>query len=279
MLVVALVVAACSRVELAYEYGDRFASGRIANFLDLDRAQRGEVRTRLQAYREFHREYRLPALVAYLERSANLVEADATPAEALAEHLDDGWSLLEETAVDVVPMAVDILLALTPAQIDHLEAQLAEGREDFAESRRDPDADRAVERVEAWTGRLSAPQRALLRSCEARIPDETDAWLEWRAGRDEQFIDMLRNGVARDRLEAFVKAWWTDMGVRSAQVRRASRISREVWPECGAELLAGLSSQQRERALQRLDRYGSDFSSLVASGAAGRGASDGVARR
>ena len=269
MLVVALVVAACSRVELAYEYGDRFASGRIANFLDLDRAQRGEVRTRLQAYREFHREHRLPTLVAYLERSADLVQADTMPADALAQHLDDGWSLLEETAGDVAPMAVDILLALAPAQIDYLEAQLAEGRENFAQSRRDPDADRAVERVEAWTGRRSAQQRALLRSCEARIPDETDAWLEWRAGRDEQFIDMLRNGVARGRLETFVKAWWTDMDVRSTPVRRASRISREVWPECGAELLAGLTSQQRERVLQRLDRYGSDFSALVAAGGGG----------
>ena len=259
-----LVLSACSRLEFAYEYGDWFAARRVASYLDLDRDQRRDVRADLQAYRDFHRAERLPELVSLMGDADSLLDHPAPSRDTLEASFQAGEGLLRATVEDLVPFAAGTLRGLSPAQISHLEQQLADGRREYAEDIAPQGASRVIDRVESWTGDLSTAQQEQFEACHGRLPDVTDQWLEWRARRDRQFVTLLRGDPAPEQIEAFLREWWLDADARPEPLRQARTESRAVWLDCTHGLLAGLSDQQRNTIRDRLRGYRDDFSTLAA---------------
>ena len=262
-IAVALLLTACSRVEFAYEYGDWFAARGIASYLDLDRAQRQDVRGKLQAYRSVHRETRLPTMVVLMDDTSTLLKDENPDPDTVRAHFDRGMDLLTGTVEDVIPMAADTLRSLTPAQIDHLETQLADGRREYAEDIAPNSAERLTERVEQWVGDLSIAQRVELGACDARTPDVTDQWLQWREQRDDELTALLRSGATQGELETFLREWWLDSDARPEALQQARARTRDIWLGCTRSLLAGLSSEQRDHARNRLQGYRDDFQTLA----------------
>ena len=264
LITVALTLSACSRLEFAYEYGDWFAARRVASYLDLEGHQRRDVRADFQDYRDFHRTERLPELVALLDDAESLLDSPAPGRDEVESRFQAGEALLRATVDDLIPLAAATLRTLSPAQIKHLEQQLADGRTEYAEDIAPEGASRAMDRVEAWTGDLSEAQQEQFKACHGRLPDVTDQWLEWRARRDDQFVTLLRGDSAPEQIETFLREWWLDADARPELLQRARAESRAVWIDCTHGLLAGLNDQQRSSVRDRLRGYRDDFSTLAA---------------
>ncbi len=264
LITLMLTLSACSRLEFAYEYGDWFAARRVASYLDLDRDQRRDVRMDLQAYRDFHRAERLPELVALMDDAESLLDDPEASRDELEASFDAGEVLLRAKVEDLIPFAAATLRSLSPAQIAHLEQQLADGRTEYAEEIAPAGASRVIERVESWTGDLSAGQRERFAACHGRLPDVADQWLQWRARRDQQFVSLLGGDPSPAEVETFLREWWLDAESRPEPLRRARTDSREVWLDCAHGLLAGLSDRQRSSIRGRLQGYRDDFSALAA---------------
>ncbi len=259
-----VLLSSCSRLEFAYEYGDWFAARRVASYLDLDRAQRHDFRSGLQAYRDFHRVERLPELVSLLEDLEALLADPAPGRDDVAASVYVGEAVLAGAVADLIPLAATTLSGLSPAQIAHLEQQLADGRRAFAEDVAPDRGDRLQERVERWTGPLSDAQTEQLRACHARAPDVTSEWLDWRAEQDGQLVGLLREQSHPEPIAEFLHAWWLDANARPEPLRQARARTREVWLDCAPALLASLSDEQRRSAHSSLSGYREDFLSLAA---------------
>lgn len=263
LITLVLLLSACSRLEFAYEYGDWFAARRVASYLDLDRDQRRDVRADLQAYRDFHRTERLPEVVALMDGAESLLDNPPPSRDELETRFHAGEVLLRDTVEDLIPFAAATLRRLSPAQIAHLEQQLADGRTEYAEDIALQGASRVIDRVESWTGDLSAAQQEQFETCHGRLPDVTDQWLEWRARRDQEFVTLLRGDPAPERIETFLREWWLEAEARPEPLRQARTESRAVWLDCTHGLLAGLHDQQRSNVRDRLRGYRDNFSTLA----------------
>jgi len=263
LLAVVFLLSACSRVELAYEHGDWLAARSIAGYLDLDRGQRQDVRGNLQEYREFHRQARVPDMLTLIDQTMVLVAEENPGAARIQARFDAAEALVMETVGDLIPRAAGILLGLSRDQLDQLEEKLAQGRREYVEEIAPKRADNNIERLEAWTGDLNAGQRDYLLACDARLPDVTDAWLEWREHNDARFLELLRSGADPSELEAFLHGWFLDVNVRGEPLRQARASSRDVWLECAERFLADMTPSQRSRARGRLQGYRQDFSSIA----------------
>jgi hypothetical protein len=263
LVVGALLIGGCSRLELVYENADWLAARRIASFLELDRQQRLAVRDELQAYRAFHREERLPELEHFMAQTAALLANETPSDEAVQAGLTRAESLLRETLEDIIPLAARTLCGLTPGQIDQLEQTLADGRQNYVENIAPAGPSRMIERVESWTGELGTRQRVDLRRCEARRPDVLADWLTWREARDERFITLLQEDASQEAVETFLREWWLEDEARSPALQQARQQNRSITERCARTLLASLTPVQRDHAIARLEGYRGDISVIA----------------
>lgn len=260
----AFLLTACSRVELIYENADWLGARQIANYLDLDRDQRGLLREELQAYREFHRVERLPDMVDWLDQLEKTLVQQQPSDEIVATLFDHGEALLRRKAADLIPLTASTLRSLDSAQRINLAEQLAEGRDEYGEEREPERAERTVQRIEGWTGSLGTGQRAHLESCDQRMPDVTADWLSWRAAREQALLTLLETAPEQEAVEHFLHDWWLNDDARGTVLVSARKESRAVWQECSRTLFGTLTPAQRDAVQSQLERYRGNFTNLAA---------------
>lgn len=264
VILVSLTIAACSRVEMAYENADWLGAWRIGGYLDLTSEQRGRLRDGLGAYQAFHREHRLPAINTYLDEVDNVL-ATSDPAKADVDALFiEGEALIRNNVSDVIPLAAELLRELDSEQIDALEATLAEGREAYVERLLVDQEERAIERTGDWVGPLDDTQRETLTQCVAEMPDVSDEWQAWRRETEETLVTMLRNDASQSEVQAFLREWLLEDAARSPVLQDYRQTSRALWRRCTHRTLALLTAEQRSHAREQLAGYRGDLETVAA---------------
>jgi len=263
-LLLTLTLAACSRVELAYENADWLGAWRVGSYLELDREQRGRLREGIAAYQAFHRNHRLPTLNGQLDTVDALI-ADPDPARADVEQVFvDSEQILRTTVSDMIPLAAEILRDLDAAQIDALAGTLAEGREDYLDRMANEREAQVIERTESWVGTLTEAQTQTLEGCVADLPDVTDEWSAWRQQTEQDFLALLRNDAPQDQVEDLLQAWLLEDEARSPALQDYRATSRALWRRCTRTLLTSLTPDQRNSARERLAGYRGDLETVAA---------------
>lgn len=253
--VLCIVLAACSRVELAYHNADWWLARQVAGYLDLERDQRGLLRNDLAAYREYHQQARMPEILSFLE-SVDALIANPVPSErAVAVRFDEAEALIRASASDALPWAVNTLRRLSASQIDGFEASLAEGRQTYVEEIAPERPERLEERLQDWLGKVHPAQAELLMQCAERTPDVRDEWLRWRSQMDNRLVAALRSERDKGAIASLLYEWWLDDQARGAALVNAREQTRLVWLECTHALLLTLDTNQRDAARSRLARY------------------------
>jgi len=268
LLLAAALLGACSRAELLYDNADWLIYRWATDLVDADSAQKAVWRGRFQLLMAEHRERLLPQVVAWLdeiERQAGR-GLDAQRLDCLIEQTD---TLYKAHARLVVPVAVDILGALSPEQQDHLAERFAERNAEYAEEYLDPDPgtrrtlriERYIERVERWTGDLTAAQRSVMAGVIATMPDTAEPWFAYRQAQQARLLDLLRKRASRDELTAFLEDWWVELGSRPSPLVSASETVKRKSLALTLQIDAGLDATQRAHFLDRVDELHSDLRS------------------
>ncbi|MDQ2070742.1 DUF6279 family lipoprotein [Natronospira bacteriovora] len=269
-LLIFLFLLACSRAEFVYERADWFGARWAANYLDLDRQQRRQIRDELATYREFHREVRVPQIQALLESAISDLESGHHERETIAGHLATTETLLGDMTRDLLPLVSDVLADLDRGQQAQLEQRFEKRRkesreelarrahDDWEEQRRE----RFLERAESLLGSLTAGQKARITRCADAMPDTAAAQLEWEIDRQNRLLAMIADGYSADRIHDYLEGWWLHYRDQPEPLSQARQERQQVTLACLADLLPTLNQGQRDKLAERLTGYARNLEQL-----------------
>jgi hypothetical protein len=276
----ALLLAACSQVQLGYNNADTVLAYSLDNYLDLDDEQERLARERIAALHRWHRSAQLPGYAQLLNDAQKRVAGPVGAADVREFNAGVNRALAalgEQAAPDLARLA----LTLKPAQVERLSERLAR---DVSKDRRElvrfsgPDAleqrlERYVEQAEGWFGTLSAAQREMIRASLARRPDAQEAWMQERERRHRELVAVLSRIRVEQPPLAMATVWIRDYFEQFAEPRdplRRARLAqaRHENAELLAQLINSAAPAQRATLAKKLRGYAADFDALAAKAGA-----------
>jgi len=263
---------ACSSTRLLYQNLDWLAFEAMDDRFDIRSDQEGWVKASLSNLHSWHRVTQLPAYRRTLDELA-LRFADGLDAEDLA-WLDEDVERHRRALVDlVVPELARFLADLDDEQLAHFTVASQESIDEAAEQlkwsprrRQEYRFETFVDRIEPWTGDLSTEQLRSLERDVAALSDIRREWIEQRRERLRAFTELLSTQPGQAAIEAALSAWWSDLDASypSDYVARRGLLKQQMFGLL-VRLDAGLTPQQREHVIDRLDGYVSTIDIVVAS--------------
>jgi hypothetical protein len=265
----ALTLAGCSRVGIAYNTGDFLVTAYAEDYLDLDQAQLERWKPLLDAELARHRAEELPHLAAYFDAILAASEA-GFDTRNMACLTGEFRELYRRQARFAVTLAAPLLVELTPTQIQRLDQRFdKEATEDRAEisersSTREKEkrARRYVKSIEDWTGPLSAEQRTIVADVTERMPDTQARLVEYRTGKRDQLMALLRTNAAEPEIKRFLTDWLVDFRDLPPDLEQGGHELGERIGELFVRLDPTLDTSQRERLNKRLRSLRDDFMKL-----------------
>jgi hypothetical protein len=264
-----LVLVGCSRVGLAYNSGGLFIKTYAKDYLDLDREQLQAWEPLLTTALQRHRAEELPHLAAFFEQARAASEAGFNPAntQCLNESI---IQLYRRQARFAVELAAPLLASLSDAQTDRLARRfdeeaaedLAELRETTPEAERLRRARRYQKSIEEWTGPLTDQQERIVADVTARLPSRQAILVEYRSGRRDALIALLRAGADRESIAEFLSGWLVEFRDLPPELKEAGDAIGERMSELLIRLGATLDDAQRKRLEGRLAAFRDDFERL-----------------
>jgi len=278
-LLAALLLQACSAVRLGYGHADSLARWWIDQYVDLSPEQDALVQERLARFFAWHRKTQLPDYANLLRQGKNFVAGQPTASDALL--LGDGIVRRVRTLTEqALPDVADLLLTISPAQIERIAQRYAEKNTDYAKDARlaeDEGAQRAArykrlrERAEYWFGDFSSAQEATLRQLIEGQSAGSRFWYEERLRRQRELLDLMRQ-VQRERLPhdkviQLLRDYAARFDLPADPPRLAqAQVLRRASAELAIAILALTTPAQRAHARQKLDDLIHDFTELAQQG-------------
>jgi len=193
------LLSGCSLLRLTYPQTPTILYWWLDSYIDFTSAQSPRVQQQLADWLRWHRSTQLPEYAALLQRARAELLADTTPAQ-VCRWYEEGVARLLIAYEQVLPAAAEAAVALTPAQMEHIQRKFdksnADFRDDFLqpapEARQKGAVKRTMERAETFYGRLDDAQRDLVARRVAASPFDAERWLAERRRRQRDVVQTLR---------------------------------------------------------------------------------------
>ena len=285
-----LALTACGLVRMAYETAPNLTYWWIDGYVDVNGEQTPKLREGIDRWFAWHRRTQLPAYATLLARAQREVVEPIAPAAMCA------WAAEAEKQLDTaleaaVPAAAELMLTLTPEQLQHMERRFAKGndemRADFMQAdpaeRKAKALKRTVERFEILYGRLDDAQRERLAGLLATSRFDAERWLAERRLRQRDMLQILTtvSAVGRaggHRAAALLQAQaaarvLVERTARSPRAEYRSYQQRLVQDNCAlsAAMHNAMSPTQRQAARAKLKGWEDDLRSLIGAANNGNG--------
>jgi Family of unknown function (DUF6279) len=271
------LVSGCSALRIGYAAAPDLAYWWIDGYVDFNDAQAPRARDALAQWFAWHRRTQLPEYAVQLSRAQAEVLADTSTARA-CEWQNEVTRRAHVAFERAAPAAAEIMLTLTPQQIQHIAHRYDKANDDFrdeylqtsAAKRASANVTRTVERAEMLYGKLDEAQRTRMAAGLASSPFDPEVWFTERQQRQQDALQMLarltREGASRDQAQAALRAYVErlERSPREPYRRYAERL-REFNCAFAATLHNGTSAAQRRSAAQRLAGWEGDLRALVAT--------------
>lgn len=275
----ALALAGCGVVRLAYNQAPNWTAMWIDSYATLDEEQGPRARDAVGAWFRWHRSTQLPQYAGMLARLQAQVLDDTTGAALCRWEPELRQRAAAALAQTVVP-ATELALTLKPAQLRHIEQRFERSNKKFRGDYLQPDLDdrrkerleRTVERLEKLYGRLDDAQRERLSRALAASPYDAEVWQQERLARQRDTLQTLRtltgNGralpapVAQAEVEALMGSWLRSSRPAYAAYQREVTQSNCAWL---AELHNSTTPEQRRHARDKLRGWEMDARALGAA--------------
>lgn len=279
LLAVAAIVTGCSAVRLGYNQGHELVFWWLDGYVDFTAEQSPAVRDALRGWFAWHRATQLPEYADLLRDAQQQVLQPAQP-EQVCRWADALQQRAEAAIEQALPWLAELVLALTPAQLAHLEQRLAKGNAEFraeflpddAAARQRAQVERMRARLENVYGRLDRVQREQLAQAMAASPADPERWFAERLQRQHDLLATLRAVQAlpaAERTPQRVQPMLATLAQRIAtSPRPAYREHQQRLKRFNCELIARVHNDttpaQRQRAAARLRGWEDDARVLAA---------------
>jgi hypothetical protein len=267
------LISGCNKIRLGYEYGDWLVMFSIKGSIDPDRAQLEILKQDVKNYFLWNRRAMLPRYADFLQGAVEGLRAGANPDQYDSAHREYR-RLYRETLVPVVSKAQNLLLSLSPGQVDAYAKRLKKKndklRKDFEaapEELRERRYRKTLAGIEDWTGKLGPEQRSRVREMSFALPWNGGHWLDGREKSQAEMLGILRG--SRDSLQ--LRRFLEDYFLHPENLRSPEFQSRYAEYENGIRdfilgLFAVLTPRQKDRVFSQLEELARDFRKMSRDG-------------
>jgi hypothetical protein len=270
----AAALCACSAMKLGYQQGDRLAYWWIDNYVDVSSAQEPPTREAIARFFAWHRKAQLPEIAGLLQQAKTEVRQPLTP--AMVEHFQDvSQQLARRSFEQAMPDMADLLLTLTPDQIDRMEKKFADGNAKYRKKFLNPDQaeredarfDKVMEYARLVYGNFSGEQEQAIRARVNPVVQNAGARYAERVARQQEWLRMVRyvqatqppKAQVTDLLRRFRDYWQNPPGKHAA--------SHEANQNAGIALTVAIANmttpQQKAHAQDRFQKWIDDTHALM----------------
>ncbi len=271
LIAAAVLIAACSAPQLAYDRLDRLAPWHINKYLDLSAPQRQHFERHFAALWAWHRDHELTRYAEDLRALARSVEQPLTEAQLALwiQRVDTHWN---RTLTRLAPAACAQLSSLNDPQVrsvlQRLDRNMAEDRKKFvtpaeAVVRKESER-RLLKTLHRWLGDVDDVQRRHVARWSVERELTYALWLEQR----RSWRDNFENALTARRTPGFCDQI-TRLFTRPGQPTPGALPSRfdgnrARWLDFLAELSITLTGRQRQHLHAELVLLAKDLETLAA---------------
>jgi hypothetical protein len=257
-----LAMASCSAIDIVYNNAPSFVGGEVEDALDLDDEQRVQVDAGLQRFFDWHRQQELARYRVMLDHAAVAIEDGISAQEYLAIY-NDVHAAWERSVLRLIDDLHELTATLTPAQIDHYDQYFRERSEKYQEylemssqQREIFRAERLIEQMEDWTGKLEELQLEKIAARLRQLPQRRLAWIHFREARHQALIAALRkapdSGLSVQQLQHILLDTTSDY----ARVYEPQRIAyHQAYAQMIEEVSGWLNRAQIAHAVERMREF------------------------
>lgn len=267
--ILALSFTSCNKLKLGYEYADWLVTYSVEDNFDLDKPQRAMLKEEVNAYFHWHRRQILPIYAEFATWVADSARNGIKPAE-----VDSGYAryriLHRKTMEPVVDKAVNLLVTLTPEQVDQwlerVRKKNAKLRKSFSGSPEERLAHRygkIVDELEDWTGKLTKEQKARIKAMNRSLPWNGDYYLELRETVQDRLADMLKKKAPKEEVRNYLSEYFLETeSLKSAEYKAKSREFGTRMRTMVHQVYNVLTSEQKRRFIHQVEKLAQDFQVL-----------------
>ena len=273
-IVASVLLCGCTAMRMAYDNADTFLRWRLTSYLDVHGEDSDQLDDAIDAFLGWHRAEALPRYAGIADDAATRL-ARGLSREDLVWGYDSLIAQARESLRVAAAKLAPLLDRLDEEQIRHMESRFAEDNRKFAreylrgseKERRQKRAERNIERMEEWVGRLSEEQVQRVEQYSERAPLFDQHRDRERKRLQAELLPVVRAHEAQKRLPELAANW--DRG-RDAEYRTANAALLQEYYAMVLDIDRMLSPQQRAKAVARMRAFAEDFSALASTGAASR---------
>lgn len=255
-------ISACSLAEVAYNNLDWYVVWQVNKFIDLDAGQERFVTKAAEDYLSWHRSEEMPQYREILIRIRHMAADSLTTVG-----VDSIFVIFKERILRLMESASDetgeLLLSLTPAQIDEMEKRMEKINRRYETEDGDDEepmklkrAKRIRNRAEDWVGRLTTGQTEWMMQYAMQMPTSTSYWLGHRRWRQKQLLSILRGNRTAEEKKLAIHLWVTrPEDGRSDEYIKVDKNVREALTRFIVEIDRRLEPFQRKRLQENLTKY------------------------
>ncbi|MEY9333309.1 hypothetical protein ABH911_003620 [Pseudomonas protegens] len=270
LLIISLLLGACSRVGLAYRNLDVIIPWNLNDYLDMNSEQKSWFNQRLQQHLSWHCTTQLPGYLDWLDRLQLMVQNNQVSDQGLQERTREAKQAIAETAQQITPSAVELLQGLNDQQVKEMNSAFAKDLQEHQEQYLKPPLAQQIEqrsqrmskRLNAWLGPLSPSQQQRVEQWSSSLGEQNQQWIANRAHWQAQFsaaVEQRQNSDFPQRIEQLLvhreSLWTPDYRQAYAHTEQAARSLL-------VDLMAQSTPAQRQRLLKKIDGMRKDFAEL-----------------
>lgn len=268
-----VALSGCSTVKIAYNQADHIAAWTVDDYFDLTPEQKAAFKSRFNRFHAWHRSTQLPDYVDLLESAHQRVSAGATLTDA--DWLSNAFrARLEAITRHAHQDAAVLLSQLSDEQVSAARKEMDKRNQKFARERgvgapedeqRRLQTKRQIERIEHWTGPLSAAQESRIRALSRSLPLITEQRHQERLRRQDEFLVLLQQRRNLDTFAPKLRDWVIDWDKTrpSAYQSLYTRFTQES-ARMYVAVLDMLTPEQRQHVLTVIRRHQQNFRELAA---------------
>lgn len=271
----ALILCGCSAMKTGYQQGDRLAYWWIDHYVDVSDAQEPPTRDAIARFFAWHRQSQLPEISTLLTQARDQVQQPVSTS-AIAQFQESSQRLARQSFNQAMPDVADLLLTLTPAQIDRIEKKFDESNTKYrkkylsgsAADRESARFDKVMDYAKLVYGSFSNEQEKAIHDAMGPLMQGAQARYAERLRRQEDWLALARQ-VQQTRppkaqvielLRRYADHWQHPPG----ETRAASHDANNQAGVTLATTIANLTTpKQKAHAAERFQKWIDDTRSLI----------------
>ncbi|MCO7515821.1 DUF6279 family lipoprotein [Pseudomonas guariconensis] len=270
VLVLALAVVACSRIDLAYRNLDVLVPWSLGDYLNMNRQQKAWLDQRLEQHLAWHCQTELPGYLDWLEQIRRMIATDQVTDQALQQRIVEARQAIGRVAEAITPSATELLRGMSDEQVgemrqafrDDIRKRQARYVETPLSRQIEARAERMEKRLKPWLGELNATQRLRVLTWAQALGDQNRQWIANRAHWQQQLLLVMNQRDTPSFEPRLAQLLQRKESLWTPEYRIAFQNSEQQTRHLLVDLMKQSTPGQRQFLQERLAKVRSDFSGL-----------------